>query len=803
MATLVFGAIGYAIGGAIATGWFGATAATATTAASWGAIAGATIGLAAGSYVGGYIDQTYLYPLLQDQKGVKGPRIDDLPIQTASEGSPMHFALGRENRIAGTIIWLSDLIELKKEDDVEGGKGGGGGAKQTSYEYYVHIAVGICEGPITNVRKIWADAKLIYDDSLPEPKDRRVHLIRIYTGLNGHPQDADSIISSYEGLENTPGFRGTAYVVLEGLLLRDFGNRVPQFTFLVEVQTHESVAAGIFNILSRANLTQPEDFDMAGVEHSIRGYTMSGPTTPISCLEPIMQAYDVLTRENGPQIIFFTRGREDIVDIDPNDLVAIDGVGGDGGSGGPRPFLLNDPSGWDLPKEVNVRYIDPTHDYQNGNGKYTRGDADGTLVEQLDVPIVMHPSDANDIAANRLWRHYAERVKVSFSLPPKYFILQENDIARVQWEGETYSIRIMQSDIGNNGLIQIQGLLVDFTAAEEDYDCARRLSVAEEISPPQNVLPVILDTVAVREGDTVQPGFYAAAVAPHGQPNFTGGSVYQSMNGTDWNLVGNIPEEATVGTITNRYFYGTVDATDTIGVLDMVTEVDIMLQENTLESVTYTQLLNGANRAFLGKELIGFQTATLVGPNTYRLSNLLRGLRGTTASAHSEGERFMKISNFSTGFHPMNSGAIGTRRFLKIVQDGQNLDDTQTHTMVYEGNNLKQLPVCQFVPDRDPSTFDITLGWTRRTRAFTPAFAPYKPLGADEERYEVDVYLNTTVPTSFDTPIRTIKVSAPTLTYLKTEQDADTGGGYFGFYFKVYQINEQVGRGHPAGFPVF
>ncbi|MGH8579605.1 MAG: phage tail protein [Gammaproteobacteria bacterium] len=41
--------------------------------------------------------------------------------------------------------------------------GGAGGGTQISYTYSVSFAIGLCEGPIVGVRRIWADSKLIYN----------------------------------------------------------------------------------------------------------------------------------------------------------------------------------------------------------------------------------------------------------------------------------------------------------------------------------------------------------------------------------------------------------------------------------------------------------------------------------------------------------------------------------------------------------------------------------------------------------------------------------------------------------------
>lgn len=56
--------------------------------------------------------------------------------------------------------------------------------------------------------------------------------IRFYNGTN--TQDPDSLIESFQGTGNVPGFRGCAYAVFENTALANFGNRIPNLVFEVE-----------------------------------------------------------------------------------------------------------------------------------------------------------------------------------------------------------------------------------------------------------------------------------------------------------------------------------------------------------------------------------------------------------------------------------------------------------------------------------------------------------------------------------------------------------------------------------------
>src|SRR5690349_677871 len=65
-------------------------------------------------------------------------------------------------------------------------------------------------------------------------------------------------------------------------------------------------------------------------------------------------------------------------------------------------------------------------------------------------------------------------------------------------------------------------------------------------------------------------------------------------------------------------------------IFDEINTITVSLQSGgTLTSYTELQVLNGAGLCVLGApgrwEILQYKVATLVGPNTYRLSGLLRG----------------------------------------------------------------------------------------------------------------------------------------------------------------------------------
>jgi hypothetical protein len=180
---------------------------------------GAIAGRIAGALAGNMLDRA----LFSSNRSVEGPRLADLDVMASTEGAPVPRVYGRA-RLAGQVIWATRLQEVvSTRTESAGGKGGGmggGSVTSTTYSYYANFAVGLCEGEIGHVGRIWADGK---------PLDVSGLTVRVHRG--GEDQAADALIVAKEGAANAPAYRGLAYVVFERLPLSDFGNRIPQLSF--------------------------------------------------------------------------------------------------------------------------------------------------------------------------------------------------------------------------------------------------------------------------------------------------------------------------------------------------------------------------------------------------------------------------------------------------------------------------------------------------------------------------------------------------------------------------------------------
>jgi len=242
MASVLLSTAGAAAGNALLPAGFSALGTT---------ISGAAIGNAVGAGLGSLVDQHLFGAPSQDflqEYAIDGPRLSDIQVMGSSEGAPIPRAFGRA-RLSGQLIWATDFDEDIVETVTEstatasssGGKGGSGGGGGTTtqtqrtttieYRYFGNVALGLCEGPITRVGRVWADGKLL---------DLSQITYRVHTGTG--TQDPDPLMEAVEGADRVPAFRGLAYIVFERLPLAPYGNRIPQlqvevFRALNDVET--------------------------------------------------------------------------------------------------------------------------------------------------------------------------------------------------------------------------------------------------------------------------------------------------------------------------------------------------------------------------------------------------------------------------------------------------------------------------------------------------------------------------------------------------------------------------------------
>lgn len=762
MATLVLGAVGYAVAG--------------------------PFGGFVGSALGSYLDQAYIMPALFPKEPLEGPKLDDLSVQLASEGSPDNMVYGPLNRCAGNVIWKTDLIPHKSTKKV-----GGSTASQkfNEYTYTCSVAIKLADATtrkINAVRRVWADGKLIWDGTTLS----RVGAMRFYDGTQTEP---DPFIEAIQGVGHTPAFMDACYVFLEDVYLEQNNNHIPTFHFQIEEDSDVSCGEAIGKILVDAGFDSTE-YDTSRIPYCFKGYQVRGPQTTVDKLNPIMVTYAITAYELDDVLTFVPRGAEDTYVLNMNHLSAHEENNPDEAV---WPIEWEDRGSRKITSNFQMRFTNQDKDLLAGSERQFRAVFDAENTASADVPLTFNSEQARSIVRMMLWRDEVCRFQTRFSLLPQYIWLHEGTVLRVNRDGIDYDVFILSVRRGDNWLVQVDAQVqVADVFTQKGVSSGARAATTNQPPPPTTAY--VLDIPAMTSDQYERTGVYTAICNTTLTDRWVGASTFVSFDGANYVWIANSPVETVIGETGAALPKGPVYLWDESSVLT------VTVLEGSLEPCTDDECLMGRNRAAVRAstgewEIIAFVNATLVGTNTYELSRLLRGLRGTEhlVGLHFAGDAFVLLQNDgSIGWGDVGSDAIGSVRQFKFPSRGQELSAATNESLTFRARTMQCAAPVQ--TSTELSGTDIVVNWVRRSRRVVfPFNSDDAPFCADElpERYEVEIFADDGYTFLRRT---TTATGATTITYTTAEQTADgilTPGGE-DVHFKIYQISNVTGRGVPA-----
>jgi hypothetical protein len=231
------------------------------------------------------------------------------------------------------------------------------------------------------------------------------------------------------------------------------------------------------------------------------------------------------------------------------------------------------------------------------------------------------------------------------------------------------------------------------------------------------------------------------------------------------------------------------------GRIDPASSLSIKLDRGILTSATVLAMHGGANTAGieirLGVwEIVQFQTATLVAPQTYQLTNMLRGLRGTEhALIVPTNARFVLLDDAVRSLAIADSD-IGLALYWRAGPARKDIGDVAytTTQQRFTGKGLAPLsPV--HIKIAHNATGDIVFNWTRRTRINGDSWETTDvPLGETTESYTLDVL-------DLGAVKRTITSFTPSALYTTADQLADFGTPQSSLTIRLAQVSPTYGRG--------
>jgi hypothetical protein len=290
-----------------------------------------------------------------------------------------------------------------------------------------------------------------------------------------------------------------------------------------------------------------------------------------------------------------------------------------------------------------------------------------------------------------------------------------------------------------------------------------------------------MDIPMLRDQDS-DAGFYVAACGL--SSNWPGCKIFKSIDGgASWSEIAMLDTASVIGSATSALPSFNANTWDDINTLTVYLRGGGELYNATPEAV-----LNGANAAVVGDEIIQFRTATQISETGYILSGLLRGRRGTSTGGHFIGDRFVLLSEAAARRIPMDTAEIGVERVYKAVTIGNTLGSAPTITFANTAKGLECYSPVQLTGGRDAAG-NLKINWVRRTRiAGSWRDLVDVPVSEESESYTIEIYNGSSL-------VRTLSASTPTVTYTEAQQSTDFGSAQASVSVVVYQNSAVVGGG--------
>jgi hypothetical protein len=545
-----------------------------------------------------------------------------LRVQTSSYGSAIPLLFGTM-RVAGTVIWSTDLIESR-------GRAGGGKGQPTttSYSYSASFAVLLSARAIRGVGRIWADGKLLRGAA---GDMKAAGVLRVHSG--GEDQAVDPLIASADPV--TPAYRGMAYAVFEGLALADFGNRIPSLTFEV-IADEGAVTVGAIGAAC-GPVT-------GGGTATLDGFAASGTARDVLAL--MAQAGSGWWAADGDTVRWHQDGEAVLEIADP-------GVSAPGLDGAARQRTTAPAD--TVPGVVSVSHYDPARDWQAGLQR-ARGLAGSRREERVEMPAALGADAARTLAEAMLARARTERVRRVVTLGLDGMAIVPGRIVRVA--GETGRWRVMEAAVEG---LAMRLTLVPVTAATMSVaGTSGRVAGAADERIGATLL-VLAETLPLDDTLLNQPRLTVIA-AGEGRGWRSAALLWSADDGASWTPAGGTAASGIVGIVEQAPGEAPATLFDTAGAIVVrLARGDMMLTD-----ADEAALDRGANLAVAGDELVQFGRAEPLGEGRWRLSRLLRGRRASGRMA--TGDAFAVLDGETARTIDLPIAAMG--RTVRILATG-------------------------------------------------------------------------------------------------------------------------------------
>ncbi len=458
-----------------------------------------------------------------------------------------------------------------------------------------------------------------------------------------------------------------------------------------------SLAAIVKDICLLAGLKESQ-IDVTRLQENVDGFFINSSQTARNALESLQKIFffDIIAIDGILQFIPRKNGAKDILEINHEDLC------GD--------FKITKICENELPSSVEVTYIDKYNAYQpaimSASMQFLQND-DRFSVQ---IPLVSNEQNAKYVAEVALAEIHARKMQYDFFLPLKYLHLAPSQILKLNTGKISHIMRITSFEVGANHLINVKAV----SESNAIYDFVPSVKHQENLQLHQHFEQSNATNVRfldIRTNSSDARILHLAATS--NQKGWGGALVLRSIDGGEnFTNVALIKKQATMGKIITQ-----VEKSCPL-TFDWENEIEIVLDNGEIEGRSRLAVLNGANLALIGNELIQFEKCEFQGDLQFKIWGLLRGKFGTEPqiSNHEIGTDFILIDENLTKVEIPEEqiGLAATYKILTLSADMKVTNETN-FDFTFEGNAQRPLSPVAF-RWQELENGEVEIAWKRRAK---------------------------------------------------------------------------------------
>ncbi len=511
----------------------------------------------------------------------------------------------------------------------------------------------------------------------------------------------------------------------------------------------------------------------------VRGYVVGDVTSGRSALQPLMLRYGFDAVERDGVLHFVMRQGQTPLVLDPDFLAYADDL--DGIIEADRDPEL------DMSGRVRLQFVQADADFGAIAEEAVLPDEATHSVSVSEIPLAMTRGEGRQTVERWLSEARVSRDKLRFAVPPSGFGVGAGDVITLPDAQKAEQIRY-RVDRVEQGPHQIVEAVRMEPSVYSPSDVTEDAVPVRSFAPVSPVTPLFLDLPLIR-GDEVPHAPYIAATGTSWPGS---AAVYASGTPSNYRLNTVLSSQISAGITQSDLRWAPPAIWDRAGSLR------VRMMSGALEGAEEAAVLAGQNIAVIGDgspgnwEVLQFSGATLVGPDTYEITNRLRGQQGTDGimpGVWPAGSWFVLLSAAARQLD-LGANQRGVTQHFRIgpAQVGYDHPSYIAQSHAFSGVGLRPYAPAH-LDATESATGELTARWIRRTRVDGDLWEGEVPLGEERSLYRVQVW-------QADTILRETITEDTHWNYTEAMRSADGISG--AIELRVAQISERFGPGPDA-----